>query len=124
MLPGTDFHLDTGAWRSALMRGVASWWHMIRFAAIVLVLALSPSTYNRTHRAATSRHIYTSTWQVLPWFTTLAALLSLVLIRIVVVTALDVPPQSDSPCAAPACETHRSNVFAIVRTTPFCETSV
>lgn len=89
MLPGTDFHLDTGAWRSALMRGVASWWHMIRFAAIVLVLALSPSTYNRTHRAATSRHIYTSTWQVLPWFTTLAALLSLVLIRIVVVTAFN-----------------------------------
>jgi phospholipid/cholesterol/gamma-HCH transport system permease protein len=87
MLAGTDFHLDTGAWRSALMRGVASWWHMIRFAAIVLVLALSPSTYNRTHRAATSRHIYTSTWQVLPWFTALAALLSLVLIRIVVVTA-------------------------------------
>src|SRR5450830_1238285 len=87
MLPGTNFHLDTGAWRSALMRGVASWWHMIQFAAIVLVLALSPSTYNRTHRAATSRHIYTSTWQVLPWFTTLAALLSLVLIRIVVVTA-------------------------------------
>jgi phospholipid/cholesterol/gamma-HCH transport system permease protein len=32
--------------------------------------------------------MYTSTWQVLPWFTALSALLSLVLIRIVVVTAL------------------------------------
>ncbi len=88
MLAGSDFHLDTGAWRSALMRGAASWWHMIRFGAIVLVLALSPSTYNRTNRAITSQHIYASTWQVLPWFTALAALLSLVLIRIVVVTAL------------------------------------
>ncbi|MFL6658047.1 MAG: ABC transporter permease, partial [Massilia sp.] len=44
--------------------------------------------YNRENRIATSRHIYTSTWQILPWFTLLAALVSLVLIRIVVVTAL------------------------------------
>ena len=61
---------------------------MVHFGAIVLVMALSPSTYNRTNRATTSQHIYASTWQVLPWFTVLAALLSLVLIRIVVVTAL------------------------------------
>ncbi len=72
----------------ALLRGAASWWYLIHFFAIVLVVALSPSTYNRANRASTARHIYTSTWQVLPWFTTLAALLSLVLIRIVVVTAL------------------------------------
>ena len=61
---------------------------MIHLGAIVLVLALSPSTYNRANRANTSRHIYASTWQVLPWFTAMAALFSLVLIRIVVVTAL------------------------------------
>ena len=71
------------------MRGAASWWQMVHFGAIVLVMALSPSTYNRTNRATTSQHIYASTWQVLPWFTALAALLSLVLIRIVVVTALN-----------------------------------
>lgn len=62
---------------------------MLHFCAIVLVMALSPSTYNRTHRATTAQYIYASTWQVLPWFTALAALLSLVLIRIVVVTALN-----------------------------------
>nr|MDP2191466.1 ABC transporter permease [Rhodoferax sp.] len=71
------------------MRGAASWWHMIHFCAIALVMALSPSTYNRANRATTSQYIYASTWQVLPWFTALAALLSLVLIRIVVVTALN-----------------------------------
>ena len=80
--------LDSAAWAQALLRGAASWWHMIHLGAIVLVLALSPSTYNRANRAMTSRHIYTSTWQVLPWFTAMAALFSLVLIRIVVVTAL------------------------------------
>ncbi len=81
-------YLDSAAWGRAGLRGVASWWQMIHLGAIVLVLALSPSTYNRANRAITSRHIYTSTWQVLPWFTSVAALFSLVLIRIVVVTAL------------------------------------
>ena len=75
-------------WRATWLRSLASWWFMLQFGAIVLVMALSPSSHDRTHRAATARHIYTSTWQVLPWFTTLASLLSLVLIRIVVVTAL------------------------------------
>lgn len=82
-------HLDSAAWGRALLRGAASWWHMIHLGAIVLVLALSPSTYNRANRAITSGHIYASTWQVLPWFTAMAALFSLVLIRIVVVTALN-----------------------------------
>ena len=45
--------------------------------------AIRPSFASRT-----AQHIYTSTWQVMPWFTALSALLSLVLIRIVVVTAL------------------------------------
>ncbi|WP_114968920.1 MlaE family ABC transporter permease [Rhodoferax ferrireducens] len=80
-------HFIPDAWGRALLRGAVSWWHMIHFAAVVLVMALSPSTYNRANRATTSQHIYASTWQVLPWFTALAALLSLVLIRIVVVTA-------------------------------------
>ncbi len=80
-------YLDPSAWVGAFMRGAASWWHLIHFGAIVMVMALSPSTYNRTNRATTSQHIYASTWQVLPWFTALAALLSVVLIRIVVVTA-------------------------------------
>lgn len=75
-------------WGQALRDSLRSWWFMIHFGAIVLVMALSPSTYNRRHRATTARHIYSSTWEVLPWFTVMSTLLSLVLIRVVVVTAL------------------------------------
>ena len=75
------------AWGQALLRGLKSWWHLVHFGAIVMVMALSPSTYNRANRATTAQHIYGSTWQVLPWFTAMSALLSLVLIRIVVVSA-------------------------------------
>lgn len=88
-MPGSSSpSLIPDTWGRALLRGAASWWHMIHFAAVVMVMALSPSTYNRANRATTSRYIYTSTWEVLPWFTAMTALLSLVLIRVVVVTAL------------------------------------
>lgn len=71
----------------ACVRSAASWWGVIHFGAVALVLALSPSTYDRGNRAAIIWNIYASTWQVLFWFTVLCALISLVLIRIVVVTA-------------------------------------
>jgi len=88
-MPPTSFlHLDTGAWGRSIVRVVRSWWFMLHFGAVVLVMALSPSTYSKAHRATTAQYIYASTWQVLPWFTAMAALLSLVLIRVVVVTAL------------------------------------
>jgi phospholipid/cholesterol/gamma-HCH transport system permease protein len=63
-------------------------WGMGHFFALALVLVLTPSTYARVNRPAIARQIYLSTWQVLLWFTVLCALISLVLIRIVVVTAL------------------------------------
>jgi len=88
MRPNSFLTLKPSKWGPLLLRFVASWWYMVHLGAIALVMAFSPSTYNRENRIATSRHIYTSTWQVLPWFTLLAALVSLVLIRIVVVTAL------------------------------------
>ena len=88
MRPTSNLFLTPGQWGSALMRSLASWWHMIHLGAIALVIALSPSTYSRANRGTTSRYIYTSTWQVLPWFTLLSTLISLVLIRIVVVTSL------------------------------------
>ncbi len=80
--------LDPAHWGRALLWHLASWWHVLRLGAVLLVMALSPSTYNRANRAMAAQHVYASTWQVLPWFTALSALLSLVLIRIVVVTAL------------------------------------
>ncbi len=60
---------------------------MLHFGAMALVLALSPSTYDAQHRRAMAMQVHVSTWQVLPGFTALFALVSLVLIRIVVVTA-------------------------------------
>ena len=65
-----------------------SWWHVVQVGALILVLALSPSTYQRSHRAPLARHVYLGTAPILPWFALLSALISLVLIRIVVVTAL------------------------------------
>jgi phospholipid/cholesterol/gamma-HCH transport system permease protein len=65
-----------------------SWWHVVHAGALVLVLALSPSTYTRSSRAALARHVYLGTAPMLPWFALLSALVSIVLIRIVVVTAV------------------------------------
>jgi phospholipid/cholesterol/gamma-HCH transport system permease protein len=75
-------------WGGLVVAWAASWWRMLLLGAIALVLAFSPSTYTREHRIATSGHIYLGTWKVLPWFTALSALVSLVVIRIVLVTAL------------------------------------
>ena len=72
----------------AIARRVLRWWHVTHFGAQLLALALSPSSYGRSHRPALARHIYLDTAPNLAWFTVLSALLSLVLIRIVVVTAL------------------------------------
>jgi phospholipid/cholesterol/gamma-HCH transport system permease protein len=74
-------------WGAKILRYARSWWYTLHLGAVALVMAFSPSTYNRANRYATSRYIYSSTWQVLPWFTVLAALVSLVIIRIVLVTA-------------------------------------
>jgi phospholipid/cholesterol/gamma-HCH transport system permease protein len=74
-------------WVARMARYAHSWWYMIHLGAVALVCACSPSTWNRANRLATSRYIYASTWEVLPWFTVLVALIGLVVTRIVVVTA-------------------------------------
>ncbi len=86
--PPTFLYAKPSQWAGLAKRFMFSWWYMVYLGAIALVMAFSPSTYNRVNRIATSRYVYNSTWQVLPWFTVLAALVSLVLIRIVVVTSL------------------------------------
>jgi phospholipid/cholesterol/gamma-HCH transport system permease protein len=76
-----------GQWGRWVAHWAAGWWRMLLLGAIALVLAFSPSTYTREHRIATSRQIYLGVWQVLPWFAALSALVGLVIIRIVLVTA-------------------------------------
>jgi len=70
-----------------IARRIASWWQVTLFGGALLVLALSPSTYTRRRRPALARHLVLDTGPNLAWFTLLSALISLVLIRIVVVTA-------------------------------------
>ena len=79
--------IGRGGVRSSLGWSV-SWWHVVKVGALILVLALSPSTWGRSNRAALARHIYLGTAPMLPWFALLSALVSVVLIRIVVVTAV------------------------------------
>lgn len=60
---------------------------MLHFGALALAMALSPKTYDKWNRTVTAKQIYFTAWQILPWFALLSALVSMVLIRIVVVTA-------------------------------------
>jgi phospholipid/cholesterol/gamma-HCH transport system permease protein len=84
-LPGLS--LPDRAW-STVRRWAVAWWRILYLGAVVLVLVLSPSSYGRATRRSLARHLYLDTAPVLLGFTVLAALLSLVLTRIVVVTAL------------------------------------
>jgi phospholipid/cholesterol/gamma-HCH transport system permease protein len=72
----------------AVLRWLAGWWRVVHLGAMILVLTLSPSSYSRASRQALARHMYLDTAPILLWFTMLCALASLVLTRIVVVTAL------------------------------------
>ncbi|CDG83864.1 MlaE family ABC transporter permease [Janthinobacterium agaricidamnosum] len=65
-----------------------SWWRLVHFAVLIFSLGLSPSSFSKSHRPVLARRIVLSTTPNLLWFTVLTALVSLVLIRIVVVTAL------------------------------------
>lgn len=84
-----------GSWQSRLTQTgraaqlwVIEWWRLIHLGALLLVLTLSPSSYSRESRLVLSRHIYLNTAPILLWFTVLCALVTVVLTRIVVVTAL------------------------------------
>jgi len=70
------------------LRWLSGWWRIILFGAQLLVLTLSPSSYKRDSRGAMARHLYLDTAPTLPWFTVLSALISLVIIRIVLVTSV------------------------------------
>src|SRR2546429_7294701 len=70
------------------LRWLAGWWRIVHFGAQLLVLTLSPSSYRRENRASMARHLYLDTAPILPWFTVLSALISLIIIRIVLVTSI------------------------------------
>jgi phospholipid/cholesterol/gamma-HCH transport system permease protein len=67
---------------------LVGWWRIVHLGALLLVLAASASSYRRVQRVALARHIVLGTAPALMWFGVLSALLSLVVIRIVLVTAV------------------------------------
>ncbi|HXZ92844.1 MAG TPA: hypothetical protein VEG36_08180, partial [Burkholderiales bacterium] len=71
----------------ALIEEPASWLRVLRFAAVALVVAASPASWDRDMRRAAAEQIHFSAWQPLAGFTFAMALLSYVLIRIVESTA-------------------------------------
>lgn len=77
-----------GAFGSGTARWMLGWWDIVFFGAQALVVSLSPSSYRAQTARIVARHIYQSIGSILPWYTVLTALISLVMTRIVVVTAL------------------------------------
>ena len=72
----------------AAQHWLIEWWRLIQLGAMILVLTLSPSSYSRESRQVLARHIYLNTAPILLGFTVLSALITVVLTRIVMVTAL------------------------------------
>lgn len=71
-----------------LARWGAGWWRIVHLAALLLAMALSPSSYNPGNRRSLARHLWIGSAPTLLSFTVLTTLISLVLIRIVLVTAV------------------------------------
>lgn len=71
-----------------LRQRVLTLWQLAHLAALVLLLALSPSTYRTPWRRPLVAEVARSAWPLLPGFTLLSAIITLVIVRIVLVTAL------------------------------------
>lgn len=74
-------------WQVVLRQTRAVTVRNLNAAALLVSLLHSPSSYRKGPRAVMARHLYRGTVPMLPWFTLLVAMVSLVLIHIVVATA-------------------------------------
>jgi phospholipid/cholesterol/gamma-HCH transport system permease protein len=84
--------MTTAAWpqrpfAQRLWRRLRTPWHILHLGALVLALGLTPSTYRAPWRRVLSLHVVRASLPLLAWFTLLSALLSVVVIRIVLVSA-------------------------------------
>jgi phospholipid/cholesterol/gamma-HCH transport system permease protein len=71
----------------ALQNNFVEWSRLLHLGASILVLAMSPTSYTPANRAILVRHMYVNTAPILLGFTMACALATMVLTRIVVVTA-------------------------------------
>ena len=69
-------------------QATAGWWGIVRLAAQLLGLALTRSTWRRDGWRTLAHHIVQDTMPMLTWFAVLTTLISVIVIRIVIVTAL------------------------------------
>lgn len=77
-----------GRWAREWATWAQGWWQIVFVGAQILVLAVSPSSYHKAQRIVMARYLYAATATQLPGFAALAALISLIMIRIVVATTL------------------------------------
>lgn len=69
-------------------RWLGGWWRVAQFSASMLSLAASPASYRGEQRRVIAHHLVAGTGSALLWFTLVAALATLVITRIVLVTAI------------------------------------
>ena len=86
--PVNQLNSKMGMFGMGAARWMLGWWDIVYFGAQAMVIALSPSSYRAHTAGIVARHIYLSVGSILPWYSVLAAVVSLVITRIVVVTAL------------------------------------
>ncbi len=70
-----------------VLRWFVGWWRVLRFAALMLALAASPSSYREGRWSIVANHLVRGAGGALGWYTLIAALMTLVITRIVLVTA-------------------------------------
>ncbi len=97
-LPVPSYHgtmIPSDLWQSQFLQTgrdarswLTEWWRLLHLGAMILVLTLSPSSYGAGDRRVLARHIYVNTAPILLWFTVFCALVTVVITRIVLVTAL------------------------------------
>ena len=88
MTPSATWHSRLTRTGQAAQQWFIEWWQLIHLGAVILVLTLSPSSYRRENRLVLGRHVYMSTAPILLGFSLLCALVTVVITRIVMVTAL------------------------------------
>jgi hypothetical protein len=66
---------------------LVSWWQLLHFTVLIATLALAPSSYSRRARSVLAREIVLGSAPHLLWFSLMTTFISLVIIRIVVVTS-------------------------------------
>jgi phospholipid/cholesterol/gamma-HCH transport system permease protein len=87
MSPTVSMHRWLAHLGRAGRQAVVDWLSLLNLGAGILVLALSPASYTAANRAVLLRNMYANTAPILLGFTVVCALVTLILTRIVVVTA-------------------------------------